>query len=61
MTNKPLDHETIARAMKEAAWIAKHGTREQRAGRFIPPHGSKAANGARHESATSTARSSNAG
>ena len=37
MRNKPLDHETIARAMKEAAWIAKHGTREQRAGRFIPP------------------------
>lgn len=35
--NKPLDHETIARAMKKAAWIAKHGTREQRSGRFIAP------------------------
>ena len=38
--NKPLDHETIARAMKKAAWIAKHGTREQRAGRFVTPHAS---------------------
>jgi hypothetical protein len=36
VTNKPLDHDSIARAMKEAAWVAKHGTREQRAGRFMP-------------------------
>lgn len=41
--NKPLDHETIAKAMKKAAWIAKHGTREQRAGRFVAPHGPEGA------------------
>jgi hypothetical protein len=35
--NKPLNHDSIAKAMKEAAWVAKHGTREERAGRFIPP------------------------
>ena len=40
--NTPLDHETIARAMKKAAWIAKHGTREQRAGRFVAPPGAAA-------------------
>jgi len=33
--SNPIDHETIARAMKEAAWIAKHGTREEKAGRFL--------------------------
>ena len=38
--NKPLDRESIAKAMKEAAWVAKHGTREERSGRFIAPHGS---------------------
>ena len=43
--NTPLDHETIARAMKKAAWIAKHGTREQRAGRFVASHGSAVAKG----------------
>jgi hypothetical protein len=35
--NKPLDRNSIARAMKEAAWVAKHGTREERSGRFLPP------------------------
>ena len=40
VVNKPLDRESIAKAMKEAAWIAKHGTREQRAGRFVTPHAS---------------------
>ncbi|MGE5565643.1 MAG: hypothetical protein ACM3YN_05750 [Parcubacteria group bacterium] len=38
--NKPLDHDSIAKAMKEAAWVAKHGTREERSGRFIAPHAS---------------------
>ena len=38
--NKPLDRASIAKALKEAAWVAKHGTREERSGRFIPPHGS---------------------
>lgn len=33
--NKPLDHDAIAKAMKEAAWVAKHGTREERSGRFM--------------------------
>lgn len=36
--NKPLNHDSIAKAMKEAAWVAKHGTREERAGKFIAPH-----------------------
>lgn len=35
--NKPLDRDSIARAMNEAAWVAKHGTREERSGKFIPP------------------------
>lgn len=39
--NKPLDHETIAKAMKKAAWVAKHGTREERSGRFISTKGEK--------------------
>lgn len=49
--NKPLNHDSIAKAMKEAAWVAKHGTREERSGRFIalpcsdaaqkPPQGRK--------------------
>ncbi|WP_165188211.1 hypothetical protein [Caulobacter soli] len=33
---KPLDSDAIARAMHEAARIAKHGSPEQRAGRFKP-------------------------
>lgn len=40
--NKPLDHETIAKAMKKAAWLAKHGTREERAGQFGPARNSTA-------------------
>jgi hypothetical protein len=36
VANELLDHETIARAMKRAAWIAEHGTPEQRAVRFMP-------------------------
>lgn len=41
--NKPIDRSSIARAMKEAAWVAKHGTPEERSGRFIPPHAPTAA------------------
>ena len=31
----PLSDEAIARAMKRSVWIAEHGTREERAGRFL--------------------------
>jgi len=41
--NKPIDRSSIARAMKEAAWVAKYGTPEERSGRFIPPDASAAA------------------
>ncbi len=34
MSNPP-DRESIAKAMQDAAWIATHGTREERSGRFI--------------------------
>jgi hypothetical protein len=33
---KPLTSDAIARAMREAAWIAKHGSPEQCAGMFKP-------------------------
>ena len=33
---KPLDREGIAAAMREAAWKAVHGTREERSGVFKP-------------------------
>ncbi len=32
-----IDPETIAKAMKAAAVVAKTGTREERSGRFIAP------------------------
>ncbi|WP_421738529.1 hypothetical protein [Caulobacter sp.] len=34
MTKTP-DPESIAKAMRDAAWIATHGTREERSGKFI--------------------------
>jgi hypothetical protein len=34
MSNKPTS-ETIAKAMRDAAWIATHGTREERSGQFM--------------------------
>lgn len=36
MSNTP-DRESIAKAMRAAAWVATHGTREERSGRFIAP------------------------
>ncbi len=33
---KPLDREGIAAAMRETAWKAVHGTREERSGVFNP-------------------------
>lgn len=35
------DHETILKAGKRAAEMAKHGTREEQSGRFLPPPGWK--------------------
>ncbi|MDB5432771.1 MAG: hypothetical protein JWP35_3887 [Caulobacter sp.] len=31
----PLDDEAIAQAMRRSAWVAEHGSREERAGRFL--------------------------
>ena len=36
-----LDTETILKALKNAAWMAEHGTREEKSGRFLPPPGWK--------------------
>jgi len=33
--------EEILRAGKRAAWVAKHGTREEQSGKFLPPPGWK--------------------
>ncbi|MEI9965566.1 MAG: hypothetical protein WDM92_13760 [Caulobacteraceae bacterium] len=35
------DTETVLKAGREAAWIAEHGTREEKSGRFLPPPGWK--------------------
>lgn len=40
--NKPLfDHETTLKALRRAAEMAKHGTREEQSGKFLPPPGWK--------------------
>ncbi|WP_313576591.1 hypothetical protein [Brevundimonas sp.] len=40
--NKPLfDHETTLKALRRAAEMAKHGTREEQSGKFLPPLGWK--------------------
>ena len=40
--NKMLfDHETVLKAGRRAAWVAKHGTREEKSGKFLPPPGWK--------------------
>lgn len=31
--------ELIERALQNAAWVAKHGTREEQSGKFLPPPG----------------------
>ena len=33
--------ELILRALQDAAWSAKHGTREEQSGKFLPPPGWK--------------------
>ena len=35
------DHETVLKAGKRAAEMAKHGTREEKSGKFLPPPGWK--------------------
>ena len=41
MTRTIFDHETILKAGKRAAEMAKHGTREEKSGKFLPPPGWK--------------------
>ncbi len=33
--------EDVIKALRDAAWIAQHGTREEQSGRFLPPPGWK--------------------
>jgi len=40
---KPLDRDGIAAAMRETAWKAVHGTREERSGVFKPTRAVKPA------------------
>lgn len=35
------DNETVLKALRRAAEVAKHGTREEQSGRFLPPPGWK--------------------
>lgn len=35
------DHETTMKALLRAAWVAEHGTREEKSGKFLPPPGWK--------------------
>lgn len=39
--NRFFDTETVLKAGREAARIAKHGTREEKSGKFLPPPGWK--------------------
>jgi hypothetical protein len=41
--SKPLDRDGIAAAMRDAAWKAIHGTREERSGVFNPTPAAKPA------------------
>ena len=34
-------NEVLNRAGQKAAWVAKHGTRDEKSGRFLPPAGWK--------------------
>ena len=36
-----IDHETALKAARRAAEMAKHGTREEQSGKFLPPPGWK--------------------
>ncbi len=35
------DHETVLKALRDAAHTSKHGTREEKSGKFLPPPGWK--------------------
>ena len=39
--NTFFDRKTVLEALRDAARIAKHGTREEQSGRFLPPPGWK--------------------
>ena len=39
--NTFFDSKTVLEALRDAARIAKHGTREEQSGRFLPPPGWK--------------------
>jgi len=41
MNKSIFDHETVLKAGKRAAEMAKHGTREEQSGKFLPPPGWK--------------------
>jgi hypothetical protein len=41
MNKSIFDHETILKASRRAAEMAKHGTREEKSGKFLPPPGWK--------------------
>ena len=41
MNKSIFDHETILKASRRAAEMAKHGTREEQSGKFLPPPGWK--------------------
>lgn len=41
MNDMLFDHETVLKAGRRAAWVAKHGTREEKSGKFMPPPGWK--------------------
>ena len=41
MNKSIFDHETILRAGRDAARIAREGTREEKSGKFLPPPGWK--------------------
>jgi hypothetical protein len=39
MNKSIFDHETILKASRRAAEMAKNGTREEQSGKFLPPPG----------------------
>lgn len=41
MNKSIFDHETVLKASKRAAEMAKHGTAEEKSGKFLPPPGWK--------------------
>lgn len=56
--NKTPDPENIASAMRDAAWVATHGTREERSGKFLPSGASPAGKAPESKSAAARHRAS---